>query len=85
MARKNLLAGISGTKPASIDPGEGGDAKVIRGPSLGFTGRGAFGAVTRTIDNLAARADVAKELEARIATGDLVVELDPRYDRRIFH
>jgi ParB family chromosome partitioning protein len=77
MARKNLLAGISGIKPAAVDPEEGGVGKVVRGPSLGFTGRGAFGAVTRTIDNLAARADAAKELEARIATGDLVVELDP--------
>jgi ParB family chromosome partitioning protein len=77
MARKNLLAGISGIKPAAADPEEGAVGKVVRGPSLGFTGRGAFGAVTRTIDNLAARADAAKELEARIAAGDVVVELDP--------
>src|ERR1700722_4596834 len=77
MARKNLLAGISGIKPAAAAPEEGAVGKVVRGPSLGFTGRGAFGAVTRTIDNLAARADAAKELEARIAAGDVVVELDP--------
>jgi ParB family chromosome partitioning protein len=84
MARKNLLAGISEKKPAAVDPDESAVAKVVRGPSLGFTGRGAFGAVTRTIDDLAARADAAKELEARIAAGDLVVELDPSTVDRSF-
>jgi ParB family chromosome partitioning protein len=84
MARKNLLAGISERKPAALDTDESAVAKVSRGPSLGFTGRGAFGAVTRTIDDLAARADVAKELEARIAGGDLVVELDPNEVDRSF-
>jgi ParB family chromosome partitioning protein len=77
MARKNLLVGISERKPAAEGADEGAAAKAVRGSSLGFTGRGAFGSVTRTIDNLAARADVAKDLEARIAAGDLVVELDP--------
>jgi ParB family transcriptional regulator, chromosome partitioning protein len=84
MARKNLLAGISERKPAAVDPDESAVAKVVRGPSLGFTGRGAFGAVTKTIDDLAARADAAKELEARIAAGDLVVELDPSKVDRSF-
>lgn len=77
MARKNLLVGISEKKPSAVESNEGAIAKVAKGSSLGFTGLGAFGAVTRTIDDLAARADAAKELEARIAAGELIVELDP--------
>jgi ParB family transcriptional regulator, chromosome partitioning protein len=75
MARKNLLIGLSDINPAVRD--EGAAAKAVREPSLGFTGRGAFGSVTKTIDDLAARANLATDLEARIAAGDLVVELEP--------
>ena len=75
MARKNLLAGLSERKPAT-DPDDDG-ARISRTPSIGYAARGAFGAVTRTIDDLAARADIAKDLEDRIAAGDLVVEIDP--------
>jgi ParB family chromosome partitioning protein len=78
MARKNLLAGLSEKNPATIsDDDDGSVPRVSRTPSLAYAGRGAFGAVTRTIDDLAARADVARDLESRIAAGDLVVEIDP--------
>jgi ParB family chromosome partitioning protein len=78
MARKNLLAGLSERKSVANTDDQDGAARVGRLPSLAYTARGAFGAVTRTIDDLAARADAAKDLEGRLAAGDLVVELDPK-------
>jgi ParB family transcriptional regulator, chromosome partitioning protein len=78
MARKNLLAGLSERKPATGFDDEGGAARLSRTPPLAYAARGAFGAVTRTIDDLAARADAAKDLEGRVAAGDLVVEIDPK-------
>jgi ParB family chromosome partitioning protein len=77
MARKNLLVGISEKKLTAVNLDDGAVAKAVRAPPLAFAGRGALGAVTRTIDDLAARADAAKDLEVRLAAGDLVVELDP--------
>jgi len=80
MARKNLLAGISEKKSATNSGDEDAFARVSRAPSLVYTARGAFGAVTRTIDDLAARADAAEDLKGRIAAGDLVLELDPKLE-----
>jgi ParB family chromosome partitioning protein len=74
MARKNLLTGLTEKKTGSGPAEEG---VVPRSPSAAFSGRGAFGAVTRTIDDLAARADAARALEARLTAGEMVVELDP--------
>jgi len=85
MARKNLLASLTEKK---LPEGEGaGDSEAqtpapsaaapARSPSSAFSSRGAFGAVTRTIDDLAARADAARSLEARLAAGEVIVELDP--------
>nr|WP_294518109.1 plasmid partitioning protein RepB [uncultured Rhodopila sp.] len=77
MARKNLLAGLSEKNPAAISDEDGSASRVARPPALAYAARGAFGAVTRTIDDLAAKADAARDLESRIAAGDLVVEIDP--------
>jgi ParB family chromosome partitioning protein len=74
MARKNLLTGLTERKAPS---GEAEEGPILKPPSAAFSGRGAFGAVTRTIDDLAARADAARALEARITAGEMVVELDP--------
>ncbi len=78
MARKNLLTGLTERKPPAAGA-EPGDVAKPPAPAFSgaFAGRGAFGAVTRTIDDLAARADAARQLEARLTTGALVVELDP--------
>jgi ParB family chromosome partitioning protein len=78
MARKNLLTGLTERKPPAAST-ETGDAAKPSAPAFSgaFAGRGAFGAVTRTIDDLAARADAARALEARLTTGALIVELDP--------
>lgn len=84
MARKNLLVGISerklpaGTTDSAIIP------VPVRAPPLAFAGTGALGAVTRTIDELAARAGTAKDLEARLAAGETVVELEPASVDRSF-
>jgi cellulose biosynthesis protein BcsQ len=40
-----------------------------------YKGIGALGAVTRSIDALAAKADAAKEIEAKLAAGEIVIEL----------
>jgi len=77
MARKNLLLGISEPQLTAVNLDNTPTARVERTPPLAFSGRGALGAVTRTIDDLSARADAAKGLEARLAAGEIVVELDP--------
>ena len=74
MARKNLLTGLTERKTPN---GQAEEGAPPRSPSAAFSGRGAFGAVTRTIDDLAARADAARALEARLTAGEMVVELDP--------
>ncbi|MBW4025600.1 MAG: plasmid partitioning protein RepB [Proteobacteria bacterium] len=73
MARKNLLSGL--TKAAVA--GGGTEAAPPAAFPVRGASRGAFGAVTRTIDDLAARADAARALEARLTSGALVVDLDP--------
>ena len=77
MARKNLLLGISENPLTAVNSDDASPARVERAPPLAFSGRGALGAVTRTIDDLSARADAAKGLEARLAAGEIVIDLDP--------
>jgi ParB family chromosome partitioning protein len=67
MARKGILADITATD----------SALAVKTPPSTFHSRGAFGAVTRTIDDLAARADAARDIEAKLTAGQTVVELDP--------
>ena len=67
MARKGILADITATDPAP----------AVKTPPSSFVSRGAFGAVTRTIDDLAARADAARDIEAKLTAGQTVVDLDP--------
>jgi ParB family chromosome partitioning protein len=67
MARKGILADITATDVAP----------AAKTPLSTFVSRGAFGAVTRTIDDLAARADAARDIEAKLTAGQTVVELDP--------
>lgn len=76
MARKNLLAGLTESKLTAVNSEEPSAPPAARS-SLGFTGRGALGAVTRSIDDLAARANAAKDLETRLTAGQVIVDLDP--------
>lgn len=84
MARKNLLVGISERRPAEGNSDSAVMPAPVRSPPLAFAGTGALGAVTRTIDELAARADTAKDLEIRLAAGKTVVELEPANVDRSF-
>jgi ParB family transcriptional regulator, chromosome partitioning protein len=77
MARKNLLTALTEKKLPDAGPNAGVGAKPAAPFSGSLYGRGAFGAVTRTIDDLAARADAARSLEARLTAGAIVVDLDP--------
>jgi ParB family chromosome partitioning protein len=81
MARKNLLTGLTEKKLPAVNLEE---HSAPTAPSPAFSARGAFGAVTRTIEDLAARADAARALEARLTTGELVVDLDPALIDRSF-
>ncbi len=47
-----------------------------RSPASAFAARGAPGMLTRSMGDLAARADAAKELEARLTSGQVIVELE---------
>jgi ParB family chromosome partitioning protein len=69
MARKNLLASITEDKLTAVN-----SAPATPAPAMPFARHGAFGAVTRTIDDLAAK---AQDIEARLVAGEKVVELDP--------
>ncbi len=82
MARKNILSGLlNSDRPAA--PEEQGRAPEIK--SAGTSrGLGALGAVTRSIDALAAKAEAAAKLEAQLAGGSVVVELDPQLIDRSF-
>lgn len=78
MSRKNLLSSITERKLT------GGNSDVsTTGDKLSPAmernrSRGAFGAITKSIDDLAERADAAKQLEARLLEGLAVVEIDPK-------
>lgn len=76
MARKNLLAGLTQPKLTAVNS-EAPSPAPARAAGLPFTSRGAVGAVTRSIDDLASKAHAAKELEARLTSGQVIVELDP--------
>jgi ParB family chromosome partitioning protein len=74
MARKNLLAGLTDTKLTAVN----NDTAGLRNPpSLSYSRQGALGAVTRSIDDLAAKAEGAKALEAKLTAGQVIIELDP--------
>jgi ParB family chromosome partitioning protein len=74
MARKNILTSLTEKKPVGDDPA----ARVQSpGPPLAtFATRGAHGSISRSIGDLAAKATAAKELEARLTAGQVIVELD---------
>ncbi len=79
MARKNLLLGLdeeelTAVNPAQSSDGAAGPAPGAR-PTLG--GRGAVGAMSRSLERISADIDAAKALEQRLLAGADVVEMDP--------
>lgn len=81
MARKNVLSGLLSepdqkfTAVNSSQPEQAPDRPASG--TGGYKGIGALGAVTRSIDALAAKADAAKAIEAKLTAGEVVIELDP--------
>ncbi len=75
MARKNILASITEEKLTAVNSDM--PPASVRTIPAAFASRGAFGAVTRTIDDLAAKAEAARDIEARLTAGEVVVDLDP--------
>jgi ParB family chromosome partitioning protein len=76
MSRKNILASITEEKLTAVNQ-NASPSPPPRAPASAFASRGAFGAVTRTIDDLAAKAEAARDIEARLTAGETVVDLDP--------
>jgi ParB family transcriptional regulator, chromosome partitioning protein len=73
MSRKhNLLGGLTSATAAAA-----AHSAPAQPPPRPFTPRGAAGGMIRSIGDLAARADAAKELEARMTAGEVIVELEP--------
>jgi len=77
MARKNLLTGLTSLKLTAVNSDAPSPSAPTRAPGLAFASRGAVGAVTRSIEDLAAKANAAKDLEAKLISGQVIVELDP--------
>ncbi|MER9674526.1 plasmid partitioning protein RepB [Mesorhizobium sp. M0208] len=79
MSRKNLLSSLTDRKLTAVN-----SAPVVENSLTAMSpalernrSRGAFGAITRSIDELAEKAQTAKEFEARLLEGETVVDLDP--------
>lgn len=83
MSRKNLLTSLTERKlttvnSTSISSFEPEQVATPLSPAMERNRtRGAFGAITKSIDELAEKAHAAKEFEAKLLEGATVVELDP--------
>lgn len=78
MARKNLLSGLmDDSKKFTAVNNEDEPHHRDEKQHITYKGIGALGAVTRSIDALAAKADAAKAIEEKLATGETVIDLDP--------
>lgn len=75
MARKGLFSVSPEKKLTTVNSGNASPTPTRATPPA-FASRGALGAVTRSIDELAARADAARDLEARLTAGETVVDID---------
>ncbi|SFI44953.1 plasmid partitioning protein RepB [Aerobium aerolatum] len=77
MARKNLLVSLTERKLTAVNPAEEAPEASLSPAMERNRGRGAFGAITRSIDELAEKAQAVKEFEARLLDGETVIDLDP--------
>lgn len=74
MARKNVLSNLMSPTAEKLTPVNPVQDELRQ--HVTYKGIGALGAVTRSIDALAAKADAAKEIEAKLAAGEIVIELE---------
>ena len=78
MSRKNLLLSLTERKLTAVNSPAEQPAESTLTPAMERNrNRGAFGAITRSIDELAEKAQAVKEFEAKLLEGATVVELDP--------
>lgn len=83
MARKNLLAGLLDPALPSPPPGSAAldpQPEIARAPSPTaptFAGRGAVGAMGRSLERLTSEMVAARSLEQQLAAGATAVEIDP--------
>ena len=75
MARKNVLSNLMAPATEKLTPVN--PTADDHRQHVTYKGIGALGAVTRSIDALAAKADAAKEIEAKLMAGEVVIELEP--------
>lgn len=75
MARKNVLSNLMAPANDKLTPVN--PVAEDQRQHVTYKGIGALGAVTRSIDALAAKADAAKEIEAKLTAGEVVIELEP--------
>ncbi len=69
MSRRGILTNLPDEKLTVVNSAPARERQVRTS--------GAFGSVVREIDALAAKADAAREIEARLTAGEIVIELDP--------
>jgi ParB family chromosome partitioning protein len=75
MSRKNLLTTFTERRLTAVNSPSPSDALS---PAMERNrSRGAFGAMTRSIDELAEKAQAAKDIESRLLEGETVIDLDP--------
>lgn len=78
MSRKNLLMSLTERKLTAVNPPASAH-EVTPSPALERNrSRGAFGAITRSIDELAEKAQAARDIEARLLEGAAIIEVDPQ-------
>lgn len=78
MSRKNLLTSFTERKLTAVNIGTQSPEKSDI-PSTAVErnrSRGAFGAITKSIDALSQQAQSAKEIEAKLLEGNTIIELD---------
>jgi len=76
MSRKNLLSSLTERKLTTVNL-MSSQTLPLPPSQERLRNRGAFGAITRSIDELAERAQQANEIEARLLEGASIIELDP--------
>ena len=69
MSRRGILTDLPDEKLTAVNSGPARERPLRKS--------GAFGSVVREIDALAAKAEAAREIEARLTAGEIVVELNP--------
>lgn len=78
MSRKNLLVSLTERKLTAVNPSAPAH-ELTPSPALERNrGRGAFGAITRSIDELAEKAQAARDIEARLLEGAAIIEVNPQ-------